>query len=78
MKNPLYRSKSYFSGRNLAKFRQEKKKRKTLDSDGANERPKFTQNNNWVLKREREREREREIVVERERDCVFSSIAVFD
>jgi len=55
----------------LAKFRQEKKKRKTLDSDGANERPKFTQNNNWVLKRERERERERERLWSREREIVF-------
>jgi hypothetical protein len=47
-----------------------KKERKTLDSDGANERPTLSQNNNCVVKRERERERER--------DCVFSSIAVFD
>jgi len=28
MENPLYRSKSYFSGRNLARFRQKGKKKK--------------------------------------------------
>jgi len=40
MENPLYRSKSYFSGQNLAKFRQ----RKTLIGDDIFFAGKFRQN----------------------------------